>query len=76
MVSDCLIYKREEVVIMQELSYEERCEKVAMMWLDTFNNGNGCMSDDKAIKLYETLEEYGVDILDFWKCIDKHTYSK
>lgn len=59
---------------MQELSYEERCEKVTMMWLDTFNNGY--MSDDKTIKLYEDLKEYGVDILDFWKCIDKHTYSK
>lgn len=74
MVSDCLIYKRKEVVIMQELSYEERCEKVTMMWLDTFNNG--CMSDDKTMKLYEDLKEYGVDIWDFWKCIDKHTYSK
>jgi hypothetical protein len=64
-----------QVIIMEEaLSYEERCERVTMMWLDVFNNG--CMTEEKTLELNKDLDKYGVEIWDFWKCIDRHTYAK
>lgn len=58
----------------KRLSYVERCDKVAIKWLDTFKNQ--VLTSQQVVELQNDFAKHKITFEDFLDRLEKQIYSK
>ena len=58
----------------KRLSYVERCDKVAIKWLDTFKNH--VLTSQQVVELQSDFAKHKITFEDFLDRLEKQIYSK